>query len=46
MYVITLQELWVSVIDEGIKVIETRSWSCKQFGELYILRWSIKNSCK
>lgn len=36
MRVITLQEPWASLIGEGIKVIETRSWPCKQFGELYI----------
>ena len=34
MRVITLQEPWASLI--GIKVIETRSWPCNQFGELYI----------
>lgn len=34
--VITLQEPWASLIGEGIKVIETRSWPCNQFGELYI----------
>ena len=36
MRVITLQEPWASLIGEGIKVIETRSWPCYQFGELYI----------
>lgn len=36
MRVITLQEPWASLIGEGIKVIETRSWPCNQFGELYI----------
>ena len=34
--VITLQEPWASLIGEGIKTIETRSWACNQFGELYI----------
>ncbi|MCM1343744.1 MAG: ASCH domain-containing protein [Lachnospiraceae bacterium] len=34
--VITLQEPWASLIGEGIKTIETRSWPCTQFGELYI----------
>ncbi len=36
MRVITLQEPWASLIGEGIKIIETRSWPCNQFGELYI----------
>lgn len=36
MRIITLQEPWASLIGEGIKVIETRSWPCNQFGELYI----------
>lgn len=36
MRVITLQEPWANLIGEGIKVIETRSWPCNQFGELYI----------
>ncbi len=36
MRVITLQEPWASLIGEGIKTIETRSWPCNQFGELYI----------
>ena len=36
MRVITLQEPWASLIGEGIKVIETRSWPCYQYGELYI----------
>ena len=34
--VITLQEPWASLIGEGIKTIETRSWPCYQYGELYI----------
>lgn len=34
--VITLQEPWASLIGEGIKTIETRSWPCNQFGEIYI----------
>lgn len=36
MRVITLQEPWASLIGEGIKTIETRSWPCNQYGELYI----------
>ncbi|MFR7662361.1 MAG: hypothetical protein ACLUZ0_04630 [Coprococcus sp.] len=36
MRVITLQEPWASLIAENIKVIETRSWPCYQYGELYI----------
>lgn len=36
MRVITLQEPWASLIGEGIKTIETRSWPCNQAGELYI----------
>lgn len=36
MRIITLQEPWASLIGEKIKVIETRSWPCNQFGELYI----------
>lgn len=34
--IITLQEPWASLIGEGIKIIETRSWPCYQYGELYI----------
>lgn len=34
--VITLQEPWASLIGESIKTIETRSWPCHQFGEIYI----------
>ena len=34
--VITIQEPWASLIGERIKIIETRSWPCKQYGELYI----------
>ncbi len=34
--VITLQEPWASLIGEKIKIIETRSWPCNQYGELYI----------
>lgn len=33
---ITIQEPWASLIGEKIKIIETRSWPCKQYGELYI----------
>jgi hypothetical protein len=36
MRVITLQEPWASLIGEKIKVIETRSWPCYQYGEIYI----------
>lgn len=36
MRVITLQEPWASLIGEGVKTIETRSWPCAQLGELYI----------
>lgn len=36
MRIITLQEPWASLIGEKIKIIETRSWPCYQFGELYI----------
>lgn len=36
MRVITLHEPWASLIGEGIKIIETRSWPCYQYGELYI----------
>lgn len=36
MRIITLQEPWASLIGENIKTIETRSWPCNQFGELYI----------
>lgn len=36
MRVITLQEPWASLIGENIKTIETRSWPCNQYGELYI----------
>ncbi len=34
--VITLQEPWASLIGEKTKIIETRTWPCTQFGELYI----------
>lgn len=34
--VITLQEPWASLVREGIKTIETRSWPCYQYGSLYI----------
>ena len=44
MRVITLQEPWASLIGEAIKVIETRSWPCNQFGELYIHAGSTKIS--
>lgn len=36
MRVITLQEPWASLIGENIKTIETRSWPCNRYGELYI----------
>lgn len=36
MRVITIQEPWASLIGEKIKTIETRTWPCKQRGELYI----------
>ena len=34
--VITLREPWASLIGEGIKSIETRSWRTNYRGELYI----------
>ena len=46
MRVLTLQEPWASLIGEGIKTIETRSWPCNQFGELYIHAGSTKISSK
>ena len=36
MRVITLHEPWASLIGENIKISETRSWPCYQYGELYI----------
>lgn len=36
MRVLTLQEPWASLIGERIKTIETRSWPCRQYGEIYI----------
>jgi hypothetical protein len=36
MKVLSLKEPWASLIKEGIKHIETRSWSTKYRGELYI----------
>ncbi len=36
MRIITLQEPWASLIGENIKIIETRSWPCYDYGELYI----------
>lgn len=36
MRVITLQEPWASLIAAGIKKIETRSWPCYDYGELFI----------
>ena len=46
MRILTLQEPWASLIGEGIKTIETRSWPCNQFGELYIHAGSTKISSK
>lgn len=46
MRVITLQEPWASLIGENIKTIETRSWPCNQFGELYIHAGLSKISAK
>ncbi len=34
--VITLQEPWASLVAEGIKTIETRSWPCYQYGSIFI----------
>lgn len=34
--VLTLREPWASLIGEGIKAIETRSWRTNYRGELYI----------
>lgn len=42
MRVITLQEPWASLIGENIKTIETRSWPCRKYGELYIHASSLK----
>ncbi len=36
MKVISIKEPWASLIKEGIKNIETRSWPTKYRGELYI----------
>ena len=36
MRVITLQEPWASLIGAKIKTIETRSWPCYVYGDLYI----------
>lgn len=36
MRVITLQEPWASLIAANIKKIETRSWPCFEYGDLYI----------
>lgn len=36
MKVLTLREPWASLIGEGIKHIETRSWPTNYRGELYI----------
>lgn len=36
MRVITIQEPWASLIAANIKKIETRSWPCYEYGELYI----------
>ena len=36
MKVLSLKEPWASLIKEGIKRIETRSWYTKYRGELYI----------
>lgn len=36
MRVITLQEPWASLIAANIKKIETRSWPCYEYGDLYI----------
>lgn len=36
MRVLTLREPWASLIGEGIKTIETRSWPTNYRGELYI----------
>ncbi len=36
MKVISIKEPWASLIKEGIKQIETRSWPTKYRGELYI----------
>lgn len=46
MRILTLQEPWASLIGEEIKTIETRSWPCNQFGELYIHAGSTKISSK
>ena len=36
MKVLTLREPWASLIGDGIKTIETRSWPTNYRGELYI----------
>lgn len=36
MKVISLLEPWASLVKESIKTVETRSWSTKYRGELYI----------
>ena len=36
MRVITVQEPWASLIGAKIKTIETRSWPCYEYGDLYI----------
>lgn len=36
MKVLSIQEPYASLIKEGVKVIETRSWKTKYRGELYI----------
>lgn len=36
MRVTTLQEPWASLIGCNIKKIETRSWPCYEYGELFI----------
>ena len=36
MRVITIQEPWASLIAANIKTIETRSWPCYEYGDLYI----------
>lgn len=36
MRVITIQEPWASLIAANIKKIETRSWPCYEYGDLYI----------
>lgn len=36
MKVLSLKEPWASLVKEGIKQVETRSWPTKYRGELYI----------